>query len=422
MFVELHILQNFPPSNLNRDDVGQPKETDFGGVRRARISSQCLKRNIRYAGKDLSDDASKSIFEQYTGVPLSKRSQRIVDRLSKRLAQKGKPVEEAGRAAMEFARVYSSKKGKMNEKRPEETTVLLYLSEAEVDDISDQLIAMDWAELLAAMDSSAAKATKGKKKDEALDGAEEAAIAKSPLKKLADQWARETSNRPSAPDIALFGRMLADRPETNIDAACQVAHAISTHAVPKAEIDYYTAMDELKPRNDPGAAFLDVAYFTSACFYRYARIDVGQLTRNLGGDAELAGKSVEAFIRASEAMIPGGKKNSHAQETRPGFMLAVVRADNSQGWSLVNAFEMPIRARNEANLTMASVAELCAEFDDHISLYSPKTVLAKSVFASRQARSAITGNLQNAVAKSTEDASALDVLVNTITGALSQGA
>src|SRR5438105_4477125 len=104
MFVELHILQNFPPSNLNRDDVGQPKETDFGGVRRARISSQCLKRNIRYAGKDPNNGSSKSIFEQYTGVPLSKRSQQLVDALSKRMTDKGKSPEEAKRVATEFAR------------------------------------------------------------------------------------------------------------------------------------------------------------------------------------------------------------------------------------------------------------------------------------------------------------------------------
>lgn len=341
MFFELHIIQNFPPSNLNRDNVGQPKETDFGGVHRARISSQCLKRSIRYAGKDLNDANGQSIFEAGTGVSLSKRTQRLVDMLKSRLMAKGKSEDEAAQVAFEFARVYSSKKGKMKDKLPTETLVLVYMSEKEADDIVDLLLAQDWSSLLKPQDTTKAKKVK---KDDSEDETE-AATAKSPLKKIVDDWGKETKDRTGAPDIALFGRMLADKPETNIDAACQVAHAISTHAVLKADIDYYTAMDEAKPRNDPGAAFLDVAYFNSACFYRYARIDVNQLTRNLGGDTELARKSIEAFVRASEAAIPSGKKNSHAQETRPSLVLAVVRESKSQGWSLVNAFEAPVQKR-----------------------------------------------------------------------------
>ncbi len=416
MFVELHILQNFPPSNLNRDDVGQPKETDFGGVRRTRISSQCLKRNIRYAGKDLDMRDSQSVFEQYTGVPLSHRTKLIAGELVQQLKALGKTEEEAATVAGAFAGAYA---GKMDEKRKQETAVLLYLSADELSWAAERLN-QNWDEVsqlvLLPQSTDAAKPIKGKKAK--ADKAESSAV-----NELVTSLIKETERRTSAPDIALFGRMLADKPETNIDAACQVAHAISTHAVLKAEIDYYTAMDELKSRDDSGAAFLDVAYFNSACFYRYARIDVGQLTRNLGGDAELARKSVEAFIRASEAMIPSGKKNSHAQETRPGCVLAVVRASNSQGWSMVNAFEKPIKAGRDTNLTEASVAQLCAEFDDHLDRYGAKTVLAKSVVASRQAKSAISGKLQEAVAASAGDNnSALDVLVNAVTGALSQGA
>ncbi len=51
--IELHILQSFPVSCLNRDDVGAPKTAIFGGVTRARISSQCLKRAIREHAKEL---------------------------------------------------------------------------------------------------------------------------------------------------------------------------------------------------------------------------------------------------------------------------------------------------------------------------------------------------------------------------------
>src|SRR6476620_6062844 len=113
MFVELHILQNFPPSNLNRDDVGQPKDGDFGGFRRARISSQCLKRSIRYAGKgkDLNDPASQSVFERYTKVPLSIRTKLLANELANQLvaADSSKSHETALAVAKLFAVAYSGK-------------------------------------------------------------------------------------------------------------------------------------------------------------------------------------------------------------------------------------------------------------------------------------------------------------------------
>jgi len=51
MFMQIHMLQSMPPGNLNRDDIGQPKKCLFGGVTRGRISSQCLKRNIRHSAE-----------------------------------------------------------------------------------------------------------------------------------------------------------------------------------------------------------------------------------------------------------------------------------------------------------------------------------------------------------------------------------
>ena len=382
MFIELHIIQNFPPSNLNRDDVGQPKDTDFGGFRRARISSQCLKRATRYAGKDPQDETAKSVFERYTGVPLSNRTHLIVSALRERMVAKGKSPDEATKVALEFSRMYSSKKGnKMNSKRPEETSVLLYMSEQELDEITKLLLAFDWPELIAEIDSAKAQASK-KKKGEGegeTDKDDEKADAKSPLKKMVEDWAKQTAKRSSAPDIALFGRMLADRPDTDIDAACQMAHAISTHIVSRNEIDYFTAMDELKPKEESGAGFLDVAYFNSACFYRYARIDFVQLKKNLAGDVDLACRSVEAFLRASEAAIPSGKKNSHAQECRPSFMLAVLRAPKSEGWSLVNAFEKPVKAKEEQGLIGASICELDKHFNHLSGFYDDGSVLALAV-------------------------------------------
>jgi CRISPR system Cascade subunit CasC len=405
MFVELHILQNFPPSNLNRDDVGQPKEADFGGVRRARISSQCLKRSIRYAGRA---EGVPSVFERGTGVPLSSRTKLMAKQLAERLQAAGKPEEKALAVAIAMAEAYA---GKLDEKRKGETAVLLYLSAHELNDIAEKLVERwDQAVLQAVLGTTEGKPAKKSSKGEP-----------SVIDEVVKTLIKETLARTSAPDIALFGRMLADKPLTNIDAACQVAHAISTHAVHKADIDYYTAMDELKT-DEPGAGFLDVAYFNSACFYRYARIDVNLLTRNLGGDVELARRAVGAFIRASEAAIPSGKKNSHAQETRPSLVTAVVRSDDSQGWSLVNAFEKPVRTSSESSLITTSAGEMSAEFQDHLNCYGAQSVITCSTFARRQAREALSGRLAESIVESDGERSALEALLESVQAALTKGA
>jgi CRISPR system Cascade subunit CasC len=375
MFVELHIIQNFPPSNLNRDDLGQPKDTDFGGYRRARISSQCLKRATRYAGQNPAT-GTKPIFERYTSVPLSRRTKLIVRALVDHLESQGKDKELATRISRIFAESYA---GKMDQKRKDETAVLLYLSEGEKGEIKwivDHLLE-SWDELGAYLNEYEkweAKAKEAKANRKKAPAKPKCQVADD----LVEDLIKETHQRTSAPDIALFGRMLADKPETNIDAACQVAHAISTHAIDgRTPIDYFTAVDDLK--TDPGAGFLDVAYFNSACFYRYARIDFGQLQKNLGGDHDLACRSVEAFLRASEAAIPTGKKNAFAHECRPSFMLAVLREKESDGWSLVNAFQKPVDVRSEGDLIAASVKRLEKYFEHLIDFYDDDTVKAFAV-------------------------------------------
>jgi len=363
MFVELHIIQNFPPSNLNRDDIGQPKDCDLGGFRRARISSQCQKRAIRWNPE----------FVKATKVPLGSRTKLIVQELTRRLTAREIPEEQAQQAAILFAEEYS---GKMDQKRKEQTAVLLYLSESEFEWVASKL-QENWkaiSKLLAAPKPKSDendKSSKGKK-----GRAEKADTAV--ITDLINELIKQTKERTSAPDIALFGRMLADRPETNIDAACQVAHAISTHAIGKMELDYYTAMDDLQAKEKTGASFLDVAYFTSACFYRYARLDWEQLKKNLQDDG-LAVKTVEGFLRAAEAAIPSGKKNSFAQQCRPSFMLVVLREKDSAGWSLVNAFERPVNAKSEGDLVEASVKRLDAQLGHLCSFYGDDSIKAMAV-------------------------------------------
>jgi len=321
MFIEIHLLQNFAPSNLNRDDTNNPKDCEFGGVRRARISSQCLKRAIR----------TDEFFAKATGVSISQRTVRIVDELRRGLIQQGKSDEEATRLAEEFANYYASKKGASLDSG--KTNVLLFLSKEETTEIVKRLIE----------------------------------IGDKEIKTFADDFARTTKKRPAAPDIALFGRMLADRPETNIDAACQVAHAISTHSV-NMDIDFFTAVDDLLPEGETGAAMMGVAGFNSACFYRYACIDYDLLKTNLNGDIALANKTVEGFLRASIHAVPTGKQNSSAAQNPPSFMMAVVREDG-QCWSLANAFEKPVRAGGQFSLLENSEKALDAYWKKLVDFY-----------------------------------------------------
>jgi len=309
MFVEIHLIQNFAPANLNRDDTNSPKDCDFGGVRRARISSQCFKRALR----------QDPVFAKTTAVPTSQRTNKIKGELARQVEALGLDSQAAASRAEEFAKNYSSKKAKMDE---DQTMVLLFLSQAEISEIADNLFRL-------------------------ADAGE--------IKKFAEDFAKTTRNRPSAPDIALFGRMLADRPETNVDAACQVAHAISTHAV-NMDMDYFTAVDDLQPKETTGASMLGYTGFNSSCFYRYACIDFNQLTVNLGGDVGMARKTIEAFMRASAHAVPTGKQNSTAAQNPPSFYMTVVRDDGS-AWSMANAFEKPVAA-GEKGLVFESMRAL----------------------------------------------------------------
>jgi CRISPR system Cascade subunit CasC len=318
MFIELHILQNFAPSNLNRDDTGNPKDTEFGGVRRARVSSQAVKRSIRL----------HPVFAKTTEVEPAIRTRWMTRLIAEALVKAGKPEDQAKEVANAFSVQYS----KLEEKKGH-TSVLLYLSKTEIETAVKSLTEK-WKEI--------AKNLKDGKSPE--------------LDAFAKEFFKELKDRTSAPDIALFGRMLAEKPELNIDAACQVAHAISTHRV-NMDMDFYTAVDDLTRDDEAGAGMMGVTAFNSACFYRYARIDWGLLVKNLGDDKELARKTVEGFLRAAALAIPSGKQNSFAAQNPPDFMLGVVRKDG-QSWSLANAFETPVKSTSEGGLMSASIKKL----------------------------------------------------------------
>lgn len=345
MILELHMLQNFAPSCLNRDDTNSPKDCEFGGYRRARISSQCQKRAIRLHFRNnglLKPD------------DLADRSKRLIlEAIAPRLEKRGRDREQAIsiiEAAMGAVKLASD--------GDHYTQYLLYLGRREFDALAD-VIHEHWDALakieLSDEDDSDKKTAKQKKS--AKKQAVPAEVAKA-IEAVFDGG--------KAADLALFGRMLADQSSFNIDAACQVAHAISTNRV-AMEMDYFTAVDDLQPKESEegaGAGMIGTVEFNSSCFYRYANIDLCQLRKNLQGDEDLATKTVTAFIHASIEAIPTGKQNTFAAHNPPDFIMAVAR--KSGQWNLANAFVQPTRSDDSTDLVAASAGKL-AEYWNKLS-------------------------------------------------------
>lgn len=345
MLLELHMLQNFAPSNLNRDDTGSPKDCEFGGFRRARISSQCQKRAIREEFR-----RSTLLPAEYLGV----RTKRLAETVAARLTARGRDAEMARRVAE--AAVTGLGLGLDDG----ETQYLIFLGDDELDAFA-AACEQHWDTL-----SAAGTGEKTTKKD-----------AKAAASKDLKDLLTAALNGRRAADLALFGRMLADLPGLNRDAACQVAHALSTNAV-SLEFDFFTAVDDLKPRaEDTGAGMLGTVEFNSSCYYRYANIDLGQLQVNLGGDEDLARATVRAFLQAAVRAVPSGKQNSFAAQNPPSLVMGVVREDGA--WSLANAFVKPIRPRQDEDLIEESVKALDRYWGRLSDLYGEAGIVTRGV-------------------------------------------
>lgn len=308
-FIDIHLIQLVPPSCINRDDTGSPKSALFGGVERHRVSSQAWKRAVR---NDFNSYLDTSELGERTLLAVSRISERILE-LDTELSEEA--AAEAAADILKTAGISMSTKKKGDESAPK-TGYLLFLSRSEINQLA-QL----------ALDSLGEEKPTKKKVREALQG-------------------------PSAIDVALFGRMLADAPEANVDASCQVEHALSVHKATR-EFDYYTAIDDNASEDNAGAGMIGTQEFVSSALYRYATINVDKLTSNVGS-AEAAARAVEAFVRSFTLSMPTGKQNTFANRTRPDFLLVEVRDD--QPISLVNAFETPVR--NEGHAVSLAAVEL----------------------------------------------------------------
>lgn len=317
-FVQFHLLTAYPPSNPNRDDQGRPKQAMMGGAPRLRLSSQAIKRAVREC----------SYFSNNLAGNTGTRTKRLAQKLRDKLLADG-AGDQADQIAAEVAKIFgkmeAAKKGAPD---PLLATTLAFISPDEwrlAEDLAARMLAGE--EL-------------PKDKD---------------LKKLVLRRAD------GAVDIAMFGRMLADDPDYNRDAAVQVAHAITTHRV-LAEDDWFAAVDDLKTREeDAGAGHLGETGFGSGVYYLYACVNTDLLVENLAGDRELARRGLESLARALATATPTGKQNSFAHHPRASFIR--VEKGSQQPRDLSGAFFTPVKGEDLLAASKAALDETAEQID-----------------------------------------------------------
>lgn len=315
LFIDFHAIQPVPPANVNRDEDGSPKSAVFGGTRRARVSSQAWKRAMRHDFDGHLDTSELGI-----------RTLRMVDQIADRIGELNDSIDEDTAQARAFE-VLSATGIKVEKVKPRKTDAdqneyaktgaLLFLSNPQIDAL--------------------------------------ASLAATAEDKIDKKQAKDVLRKGNSIDLALFGRMIADAPDINVDAAAQVAHALGTHTV-VPEFDYFTAVDDKQSDDNAGAGMIGTVEFNTATLYRYATVNATLLLENLGS-SEATARGVEAFARAFITSMPTGKRNTFANKTLPSFVLATIRTD--QPINLAAAFEDAVRS--DGGLTKRSVEKLIAE-------------------------------------------------------------
>lgn len=305
IYVDLHVLQTVPPSNINRDDTGSPKTAQYGGVTRARVSSQSWKRAMREYFKEHEEKENLGI-----------RTKKILESLANVIREKEQSID-ADSALKLAEKIFS--KVKISTK-DQEAKALFFLG-----------------------------------------GKQQERLASYGVEHVDDLQAKEIQGILKANqsiDVALFGRMVADAPELNVDASSQVAHAISTHEI-ATEFDFFTAVDDLTPNDQSGAGMLGTVEYNSSTLYRYANVAVHELNSQLDNDKDAVIEAVELFVKAFVLSLPTGKINTFANQTLPDALIVSVRADRPV--NLVNAFENPVKSKG--GYATGSISRLKTEFE-----------------------------------------------------------
>jgi len=295
-FIQLHILTSYPPGNINRDDSGRPKTARMGGFERLRISSQSLKRSWR----------TSDLFQEAVAGHVGHRTRMVgkiaFDELVSRGVKDEKAIKWGSAIAEKFGKPSSGKKKDSGGLQLEQLVHISPDEEAAIKSLANVLAAENRDPSTEELDALLGKG--------------------------------------AAVDIALFGRMLAASPKYNIDAACQVAHALSVHSIVLEE-DYFTAIDDLNDSSeDLGAAHIGETGFAAALFYSYLCINKTQLIQNLDGDEALANKAIHALSEAAVKVAPSGKQNSFGTRAYANYVLA--EKGSQQPRSLSVAFLKPV--------------------------------------------------------------------------------
>jgi len=338
-FIQLHLLTAYPPANLNRDDQGSPKTAKMGGYDRLRVSSQCLKRTWR----------TSEIFEQAMKDHLGCRTKEMGLKIYKHLVEKGVKHTKA----LEWSKAIAGVFGKLKSLPKKEKEKLKELPARERE--QKELVEVE-IEQLAFFDTSEERQIFALADDIAERGDGPSSEELSLLR-----------DKVEAVDIALFGRMLASNPACNIEAASQVAHAISVHPV-IIEDDYFTAVDDLNSgEEDLGAAHIGETRFAAGLFYSYICINRELLIENLGGDEQLAARAIRALTEAAVKVAPSGKQNSFGSRAYASFVLA--EKGDQQPRSLSVAYLKPITQRENDDFVKDSITALIKQRDSFDTVY-----------------------------------------------------
>ncbi len=371
--MELHIIQSVPVACLNRDDLNSPKTAVFGGVQRARVSSQSWKRAIREMAKEIAAEEKSDLFS-------GDRTRRMVYTLSTRLVERRFPLNAAIAIAEQVADVVETLDSKVDSEGYKKIKTVMFFSKAEYDAIADAIAISDEVKnSLAALEKAIAGGN-DKEKEKALKAMgkvlEKGAIAK----------AIKSAQLKDAADIALFGRMVANDPSLKVDGASMFAHILSTHKADN-EIDFFAAVDDLN-KNETGAGITSTLEFNSATYYRFAALNLDELAKDDHlGDIVKDGKMersietrkqvVKTFLKATIQAIPSARKTTMNGNTLPVYVLGVVR-EKGHPIQLVNAFESPVRS-SPKGFAIESINRMNLEYADIKGTWGIDSVFAKAV-------------------------------------------
>jgi len=364
-FIQLHMLVSYPPSNLNRDDLGRPKTAVMGGTQRLRISSQSLKRawrtsdifakslegHIGIRTKDMGVKVQESLL---SGTPLIELLKgKVPDGKSPAIIQD----KDAKVWAFKIASVFVDKLPKGNGKTTEEKSI---------DDAEGEKTGSKKKEKVSNINKDTLKGEQlvfySNNEISAIQSLITTIIKekREPKSKELSELLKEDL---SSVDVAMFGRMLANATKYNVEAAVQVAHSVTVHEV-AVEDDYFTAVDDLnKGDDDAGAAHLGETEFASGLFYTYVCIDKTLLKKNLGNDDKLANDAIRALVEAATKVAPTGKQNSFASRAYASYLLA--EKGSKQPRSLSVAYLTSVRdTKDLLGTAIASLKDTRKKMDD----------------------------------------------------------